>query len=124
MIRGERAVTTGGTYRTASRHLLTQARAELSQGDVRQASEKGWGAAAQMVKAIAEQRGWEHRGHRQIHQAVVRLAEETGNEDIRRFFQVASSLHANFYEDWETDVAVGGGLSDIARLLDLLEPLA
>ena len=32
--------------RESSRHLLSQARSELSTGDVRQASEKGWGAAA------------------------------------------------------------------------------
>ena len=41
-------------YRNDSRTLLAQARAELAQGDVRQASEKGWGAAALMLKAIAE----------------------------------------------------------------------
>ena len=46
-------------YRNDSRTLLAQGRAELAQGDVRQASEKGWGAAALMLKAIAEQRGWD-----------------------------------------------------------------
>ena len=44
-------------YQQQSRHLLTQALRELDQGDLVQASEKGWGAAAQMVKAVAEQRG-------------------------------------------------------------------
>ena len=34
------------TYQTASRHLLAQAGVELAAGDTRQASEKGWGAAA------------------------------------------------------------------------------
>ena len=50
-------------YNTAGRQLLDQARAELYQGDIRQASEKGWGAAAQMVKAVAKSRGWPHRHH-------------------------------------------------------------
>ena len=54
------------TYQLAGRRLLEQARNELAEGDTRQASEKGWGAAAQLVKAIAEQRGWEHKTHRQI----------------------------------------------------------
>ncbi|MYH56362.1 MAG: hypothetical protein F4135_09610, partial [Acidimicrobiia bacterium] len=36
-------------YRDAARHLLAQGFAELEAGDTRQASEKGWGAAAQMV---------------------------------------------------------------------------
>ena len=39
------------TYREASRQLIAQARAELEAGDLRQASEKAWGAAAQMAKA-------------------------------------------------------------------------
>lgn len=110
-------------YRTASRPLLAQARAELEQGDNRQASEKGWGAAAQMVKAVAERREWEHRGHGHLHRAIARLTEETGDEDIRRLFQVANSLHVNFYEDWETDRNISGGLDDVERLLDLLEPM-
>ena len=53
-------------YQQASRQLLAQGPDELVRGDKQQASEKGWGAAAQMFKAIAERRGWDHRGHRQI----------------------------------------------------------
>ena len=37
--------------------MLDQANAELETGDLRQASEKGWGAAAQIVKAAAQNRG-------------------------------------------------------------------
>ena len=48
------------TYQQASQRFLAQAKEELAAGDLQQASEKGWGAAAQMLKAIAEQRGWEH----------------------------------------------------------------
>ena len=47
-------------YRAAGRELLAQAKQELAAGDPRQASEKGWGAAAQMVKALAADRGWPH----------------------------------------------------------------
>ena len=65
------------TYAQAARHLLEQASAELAQDDVRQASEKGWGAAAQMVKAVAEQRGWQHRQHAALFAAVSRLVDET-----------------------------------------------
>ena len=54
-------------YQQASEHFLAQARLELAGGDLAQASEKGWGAAAQMLKAIAERRGWEHNRHRHYH---------------------------------------------------------
>ena len=68
-------------YNTASRKLLAQARAQLDRGDIRQVSEKGCGAA-QMVKAVAEARGWPHRYHGLLTQAVETLAAETNDQDL------------------------------------------
>ena len=98
------------TYQTASRHLLAQARVELAAGDTRQASEKGWGAAAQIVKSVAEQRGWEHRNYAALFNVISRLVAETGDGDIRRLFQVANALHINFCENWDSASNVAGGL--------------
>ena len=53
-----------GTYRDSVADLLEQARTELAACDVRQASEKGWAAAAQSVKAQSQARDWEHRKSR------------------------------------------------------------
>ena len=111
-------------YQDASRTLLTQAFAELEQGDARQASEKAWGATAQMLKSIAQHRGWGHRGHRLIRRVASRLADETGDAEIRRLYRVADSLHINFYEDLDTAADVAAGLEDVRRLLDKLGPLA
>ena len=58
-----------------------------------------------MVKAIAEQRGWQHSDHTQLFDAVATIAAETGDEDIDRLFEVASILHTNFYEGWYADYA-------------------
>ena len=69
---------TAQKYLESSRILLSQARTELAAGDVRQASEKGWGAAAQIVQAIAARRDWEHQGHRELFRAVDRLRKEDG----------------------------------------------
>lgn len=112
------------TYLAASRHLLAQAREELTRSDVRQASEKGWGAAAQIVKSVAENRGWEHRSHAALFNAVSLLVSETGDADIRRLFHVASALHVNFYEDWDNAENVASGLDDVERLLGKLELLS
>ena len=111
------------TYQTASRHLLAQARAELAAGDARQASEKGWGAAAQMVKSVAARRGWEHHSHAALYRVVRRLADETGDEDIRSLFNTAGNLHVNFYENWNNAENVTVDLADMERFLDKLEPL-
>ena len=87
------------TYQQASQRFLAQAKQELATGDLQQASEKGWGAAAQMLKAIAEQRSWEHGKHRHLSHAASRLRAETGDRDVYRFFSVANDLHGNFYEN-------------------------
>ena len=112
------------TYQTASRHLLAQAHEELAAGDTRQASEKGWGAAAQIVKSVAEQRGWEHRNHAALFNVISRLVAETGDDDIRDLFYVAVSLEANFYENWDNAANVAGDLLDLELFLDKMEPLA
>ena len=110
-------------YQQASEHFLAQARQELAVGDLPQASEKGWGATAQILKAIAEQRGWEHNRHRHHLRIASRLRAETGDGDIRRLFAVASVLHENFYENGMMAEDVADGLDDVEALLDKLIPL-
>ena len=114
---------TAQQYQQASEHFLAQARQELAAGDLPQASEKGWGAATQMLKAIAEQRGWEHNRYRHYHQAATRLRAETGDGDIRRFFNSASELHENFYENDMDAAIVAESLDDVEALLNKLRPL-
>ena len=109
-------------WRTA-RTLLAQGRGELASGDVRQAAEKGWGAAAQIVKAVANRCGWRHRSHALLFEAVDALVDETGDDDIDRLFKVASALHVNFYEDWSSAASIARGLDDVEGLLGKLEPL-
>ncbi len=110
-------------YTAASHEFLRKAHEELAQGDLVQASEKGWGAAAQMVKAIAEQRGWRHNSHPRLHQIVDTLVKETGDSQIFNLFQVAGYLHTNFYENWQTDHMIESGLRDVQILLEKLDPL-
>ena len=107
----------------ASEHFLAPARQELAAGDLAQASEKGWGATAQILKAIAEHRGWEHSRHRRYHRIVSRIRAETGDGDIRRRFNTASARHGNFYENDMHIDDVTDGLEDVAALLDKLLPM-
>ena len=107
------------TYQQASQRFLVQARAELTAGDLPQASEKGWGAAAQMLKAVAEQRGWEHGKHRHL----SRIRSEMGDRDVYRFFSVANDLHGNFYENEMSPEDIAESLDDVQALLDRLGTL-
>lgn len=111
-------------YRAASRQLLAQARTELASGDLRQASEKGWGAAAQAVKAVADHRGWEHKTHRHIWVAVRRLSDERPDIELNQLFRSANHLHSNFYENVDAEREVSDALDEVERLIGLLEPLA
>ena len=114
-------MTTTTDYRANSRAMMAQSHAELAQGDLQQASEKGWGAVAQMMKAVAETRGWEHGRHRHLHRIASRLRAETGDGDIRRLFNTAGGLHENFYENQLTVEDIEQDLADVERLLQKLE---
>ena len=106
------------TYQERSRAFLMKAREELEAGDFEQASEKAWGAAALMVKAVAQQRGKPHRQHVFLSRLVDDLVEETGDEELDRLFDRANSLHSNFYEDEFRARAVRRRLPDIELFVE------
>lgn len=110
-------------YAANSRRLLAKAHQEITAGDLIQASEKGWGAAAHIVKAVAQRRGWKPGSHRLLFEAVKRLADETGDPDLGDLFHIAQSLHTNFYENWEPSELVESGLRAVERFVAKLEPL-
>ena len=110
-------------YQQASEHFLAQARREWADGDLPQASEKGWGASLQILKAVAEQRGWEHNRHRHHLVTVSRLRAETGDGEIRSLFNTASALHENFYENTMHASEVSESLDDVEALLNKILPL-
>ena len=114
---------TSQTYQQASQRFLAEAKQELAAGDLLQASEKGWGATAQIFKAVAEQRGWEHGKHRHLSRAASRLRAETGDRDVYRFFSVANDLHGNFYENEMSAEDIAESLDDVQALLDRIETL-
>jgi hypothetical protein len=111
-------------YSLTSRELLAKAQEALTQDDLLQASEKGWGAAAHMVKGVAEKRGWRrHNGHRELYQVVNRLAQETGNRQFSVLFNSASALHSNFYENWMPKEMIEDSLTQVVEFLQKLEEL-
>ena len=103
--------------------FLAKAGGYLAEGDLLQASEKGWGAAAQMVKAVAEARGWAHSGHRQLFVAVDLLVKETGDEQLRVAFGLANVLHINFYDGLLPREDVEAYLAHIREFVGRLEEL-
>ena len=111
------------TYEEQSRAFLSQAFEELEKGDLPQASEKGWGAATQILKAIAQERGWEHFSHRDVMRTVDSLERETGDDQLGILFASATHLHVNFYENTYSSGTIGNHLHRITRFVDKAERL-
>ena len=109
------------TYREQSRILLARAHEELTKGDQQQATEKGWGATSQMVKAIAQERGWPHRSHRSLLDAMDLLRSETGDKDQEIQFGAGENLHHNFYENWYTAGSIALRLRLVEQFVDKAE---
>ena len=114
-------MTTRVDYHTeTATEFLAKAHEYLASGDLLQASEKGWGATARMVKAVAEDRGWRHTSHGDLYRAIDRLAEETSDEQLQNLFRSASTLHQNFYEGWMAADVVADALKDVEEIMKRL----
>ncbi len=112
-------------YRRQARDFLAKSREYLAEGDLHQASEKGWGAAAWMAKAVATAQGWEYERHEQFSVVLNNANGLTGDDRLRGLRSIANELHKNFYtrkQFLNADI-IGKDLDSVADLLDLLEPL-
>jgi hypothetical protein len=106
-----------------SEKYMMEAEEFLRKGDFVQASEKAWGAASQIVKALAAREGRELRSHGELHRQAVKIAGETGDEEIRILWQSAGMLHQNFYENWLPPEMVEGNIKDVKKLVEKLRHL-
>jgi len=95
----------------------------LSKGDYAQASEKSWGAAAQIVKVLAAKEGKTLRSHRELWEFAGELVERLGDAEVRRLWHAANALHQNFYENWMTPKSVAAALEDVKLLVGKLRKL-
>jgi hypothetical protein len=106
-----------------SEKYLRDAEDFLAKGDYVQASEKAWGAASQMVKALAAREGVELRSHGELHKYVAKLSKERGDREIMTLWFSASSLHQNFYENWFPEEAVRNGVENVKSFIEKLRKL-
>lgn len=87
-------------YLKLNHKYLEEAEALIKRSDFVQASEKLWEAAAEIVKAIAAQRGIEIKSHGELYKFVAKLKAELEEPELTRLFAAAGALHQNFYENW------------------------
>ena len=109
-----------------ARDFLAKSREYLAAGDLHQASEKGWGAAAHMAKAVAAAQGWEYETHADFSAVLNRARRVTDDDRLPGLRGIANDLHSNYYRrkrhlDAES---IAEDIERVAELLDILAPLA
>ncbi|MCP8308303.1 MAG: PaREP1 family protein [archaeon] len=110
-------------YLDLNRKYLEEGESLLVKGDSAQASEKLWGASAEIVKAVAVQRGLELKTHADLWSFTTKLSSELGDPEILTFFAAANYLHQNFYENAMTLEAVKASAQAVKKFIKKVEKL-
>ena len=96
--------------------------AHLADGDYCQAGEKGWGTVAQLTKAVATLRGWDHYDHVAIRDTINALADELPQQGdvIDDGLSAAERMYGNFYEVYMDARRVAIAMRRVRPLLAVL----
>jgi len=111
------------TYEKLNGKYLKEAQRLISKRDYTQASEKLWGTAAEMVKAVAARRGIELGTHASLWDFVSQLDKEHPELRLKRDFSYAGNLRQNFYEDWLGRDYMEEGLTIMKSFVEKLRSL-
>ena len=107
-----------------AKEFLEVSDSEFVSGDNMQGAEKLWGAAAQAVMAIAQQRGWDYGRHYALKTAVQQLAAECDGDNpllgeaLVGGFNTAETFHANFYHNFMEDFQIEAGRPVVRRFVN------
>ena len=112
-------------YESQAHEFLANSRDFLAAGNLHQASEKGWGAAAHMAKAVAVAQGWEYGTHADFSEVLYQASLLANNPRIQELRSIANELHQNYYKRKRhlNSGAIQADLERIAELLEALHPL-
>ena len=105
-----------------SLRMIIQAREELKMGSRLQAGEKAWGAVVQPVKAVAEQRGWQHESHQDIRAVLSQLMLEYGfdSDQVYALSDAYFIGHENFYENHHSREELSEMIDGVERVVEAL----
>lgn len=105
-------------------HFLELVDDEVERGELEEASNKLWGAAAHAIKAVAERRGWPHGAHRDLEDTVMRLIDDEGAPAILlTHYGLANWFHPRFYGGPPDGNVIRRGKDQISDFIRLLENL-
>ena len=106
-----------------SRELLAKAWEELDSGDLLQASEKAWGAAAFALKAAAEKRRWFNDADWKLGRIADILSLELDDPSITTGYSATRDAHYNYYHHEFGAWQIAARIAAAARVISSLEPV-
>ena len=106
-----------------SRELLAKAWEELDSGDLLQASEKAWGAAAFALKAAAEKRRWFNDADWKLGIIADILSAELDDPSIAAGYSRTREAHYNYYHHEFGAWRIAALIAAAARMISSLEPV-
>ncbi len=107
-----------------ARNFLERSKSCLAQGDLHQASEKSWGAASHIVKAVAAANNWEYESHDQFESVVVNARQRYRQPSLLEMSRAAEALHRNYYKRTlllNADV-IRKDIEDVEKIVNILQP--
>ena len=107
-----------------ARDFLEQNKSYLARGDLHQASEKGWGAASHIIKAVAAANGWEYARHDDFDSVVINARQRYRQPSLRQYGNSAQSLHRNYYKRSLLLNAsiIQEEIGDVEEMVNILQP--
>ena len=81
-----------------AKDFLERSKSCLAQGDLHQASEKGWGAASHIVKAVAAANNWQYESHDEFENVVLNARQRYRQPSLLEMSRAAEALHRNYYK--------------------------
>ncbi len=110
-----------------SRRFIQHAREELARGSRLQAGEKAWGAVAQYLKIIGEDRAWNHGSHRQLESIGRHIRAEFPDYHSPEFADALSDAyhkgHENFYDNRRSALEIEETIEGVEKALPILEAI-
>lgn len=107
-----------------ARDFLERTKVYLAEGDLHQASEKGWGAAAHIIKAVAAANAWEYEHHDHFSTVVMNARQRYRQPRLREMSRAAEALHVNYYKRKEllNPDLIREDISDVEQMVNVLLP--
>ena len=107
-----------------AKEFLERGKSYLAEGDLHQASEKGWGAAAHIIKAVAAANGWEYEHHDQFSDVVMNARQRYRQSGLREMSRAAEALHVNYYKRKEllNPDLIREDIGDVEQMVNVVLP--